>query len=265
MIVKLSVLLYSNYSPKSKQIMQLIQNCGFDFVAATQLVFFSIDNENIRRRILANKQIQISSVPCILIVYDDGGVEKYEGATCFRWINEIIQKNLPPLPPPPPPPPPPQPQPTPFMPQDQYYEENLPLPPPPPPPQPPQPPQPQHQPPPHKESRAPNKSKTGITNLEDLPNIEEEEEENEPTPVSNIKRYPIGIRSNAGNYEIMEPEGFKSEFTDVIAEESANRKVGRGIKNSTDKNEKKDIMTLAQAMQKDRDKEVEKMGPPPIV
>ena len=87
---QLSVLLYSKYSNLSKDLTDLIQSSGVDFEKHLSLQFLCIDNEKIRKRITNNKQINITSVPCILLIYSDGGIEKYDGNHAFEWVNDII-------------------------------------------------------------------------------------------------------------------------------------------------------------------------------
>jgi len=53
-----------------------------------------IDNELVRKRIINSKKINISFVPSILVIYEDGGVEKYENNDAFVWVNEVIQRVL---------------------------------------------------------------------------------------------------------------------------------------------------------------------------
>jgi hypothetical protein len=40
--------------------------------------------------------MDIKTVPCLLIIYQDGGVEKYEDTKIFQWIENIIQQLSPP-------------------------------------------------------------------------------------------------------------------------------------------------------------------------
>ena len=87
-----SVLLYSKYSDTSKQIMNAMNSSGVDFFKIG-LQNLCIDNKEIRNRIIQNKQINITSVPCILVVFSDGIIEKYEGVHCFKWIDEIISSD----------------------------------------------------------------------------------------------------------------------------------------------------------------------------
>ena len=92
MSIKFTVLLYSKYSPSSNKITGIIQQYSTVFTENFNIRLLCIDNENIRKRILSSKKITISSVPCILIIYNDGGVEKYENDDAFTWVNDIVQR-----------------------------------------------------------------------------------------------------------------------------------------------------------------------------
>jgi hypothetical protein len=96
-----SVLLYSKYSSLSKSLMNMIQTSGVDFTTKFSLQPLCIDNEEIRARVLKNTQLQVTTVPCLLIIFPDGGVEKYDGARVFEWVEGIIRQFAPPPPPPP--------------------------------------------------------------------------------------------------------------------------------------------------------------------
>lgn len=117
-----SVILYSKYSANCKRLFDLITANSLD-VDAIRIQSLCIDNDKIRKRIRENRQIDITSVPCILCIFPNGGVEKYDGAHAFAWMDNIVAKFAPPPPPPPPahrqqpPPPPPTPS------QDEEEEE----------------------------------------------------------------------------------------------------------------------------------------------
>ena len=85
-----SVLLYSKYSTTSKQLMDIMNSSKVDFKKSTGLQNLCVDNEQVRNRIIQNKQINITSVPCILVIFPDGIIEKYEGFHVFKWVEEII-------------------------------------------------------------------------------------------------------------------------------------------------------------------------------
>jgi hypothetical protein len=98
---QLSVLLYSKYSSVCKNLMNTIQTSGVDFAAKLSLQTLCIDNKEIRNRILKNQQIQVTTVPCLLLIFPDGGIEKYDGAHVFEWVEGIIRQHAPsPLQPP---------------------------------------------------------------------------------------------------------------------------------------------------------------------
>ena len=86
-----SILFYSKYSVSSKKLTDFINSSGLD-TNLINLQNVCIDNEEVRKRILNNKQIGITSVPCLLLIYQDGGIEKYDGDVIFRWFEEIVNK-----------------------------------------------------------------------------------------------------------------------------------------------------------------------------
>jgi len=107
---RLCVLLYSKYSPMSTKLLSALSSCPVDLTNVVGLTSVCIDNEQVRKRILKNGKIEVGSVPCVLIVYRSGGVEKYEGSGAFQWIEEAVSQFAPPPQPQPQPQPPPPPQ-----------------------------------------------------------------------------------------------------------------------------------------------------------
>lgn len=102
-----SVLLYSKYSQTCNKLFEITNSSGIDFSKILSTV--CIDSEDIRKRIKNDKRFGIQSVPCLLLLYINGTVEKYEGPDVFVWTTNIISRLNPPPPPPPPlPSPPPQ-------------------------------------------------------------------------------------------------------------------------------------------------------------
>ena len=89
---QLSVLLYSKYSSLSKRLMNIINTSNVDFTKKFALQTLCIDNQQIRDRVLKNKQIEITTVPCILLTFPDGGIEKYDGIYVFEWVEGIIKQ-----------------------------------------------------------------------------------------------------------------------------------------------------------------------------
>lgn len=92
MSIKFTILLYSKYSKFSTNIISTINQYQNIFVENFNMKTLCIDNENIRKRILSSKKISITCVPSILVIYEDGGVEKYENTDAFNWIEEIIKR-----------------------------------------------------------------------------------------------------------------------------------------------------------------------------
>lgn len=92
MSIKFSVLIYSKYSKFSSEIVSQFNQYQNAFVENFNMKLLCIDNELVRKRILNSKKINISFVPSILVIYEDGGVEKYENNDAFIWVNEVIQR-----------------------------------------------------------------------------------------------------------------------------------------------------------------------------
>ena len=94
MSIKFTILLYSKYSKFSTNIISTINQYQNIFVENFNIKLLCIDNENIRKRILNSKKINITGVPSILVIYNDGGVENYENNDAFNWVDEIIKRAL---------------------------------------------------------------------------------------------------------------------------------------------------------------------------
>jgi len=104
---QVAILLYSNYSNYSKQLLANLNTVPLDML---KLQTICVDNEHVRKRILKSKTINITMIPALLLLYNNGGVEKYDGQNVFNLIETLIQKYLPPPPPPEPQVPPPDPE-----------------------------------------------------------------------------------------------------------------------------------------------------------
>jgi hypothetical protein len=81
-----SAILYSKYSINSVNLVNTIKNSNID------ISMICIDNEKIRKRIMNSKNITVTEVPCILNIYQDGSIEKYEGETCFEYVDSMISQ-----------------------------------------------------------------------------------------------------------------------------------------------------------------------------
>jgi len=85
------VILYSKYSPECQKILQVYNP---NLMGYFKLV--CIDSAIIRARLAKSKSIQITTVPCVLLVYPRNKVEKFEGEGVTDWILRQIAQNLPP-------------------------------------------------------------------------------------------------------------------------------------------------------------------------
>ena len=86
----ISILMYSKYSQQCIKVIELI-NKG-NFLEATKLKLVCIDNEKIRKRVLKSKKIKVNSVPCMLLFFSNGNVEKHDGVNLFNWVYSTIEK-----------------------------------------------------------------------------------------------------------------------------------------------------------------------------
>ena len=230
------VILYSKYSHNCKKLMDMVRNTITNF-ENTELSNICIDNKDIRKKILKSKTLLVKAVPCILILYPDGGVEKYEGGTAFRWVEEIIKNKK----------------------QQEKTEpviiSNL----------------------PDDKKLVKNnddvkikinekkKSNKKVTMIDELPSEDEDGEENifenHENPVeddeqfSQLKPPPSGIRSGVGNYEINEFGEFEEQSREVKRGIKTESGSSTGVKNSS-------LLATAMAMQKNREKEDSSKIPP---
>jgi len=92
MDIKFSTVLYSKFSETSQNFINMLSKLPDDLKSNLSFNILSVDNPKIRKTILQDKNLNIKNVPCLLIVYNDSRVEKYEGSDAFRWIEEILTK-----------------------------------------------------------------------------------------------------------------------------------------------------------------------------
>jgi hypothetical protein len=257
------VLLYSQYSSHCKNLIDLVQKYSIDF----GLTNICIDNEKIRNQIMSSKKITIECVPCILIYFADGVVEKYDGSNAFRYIEDLITKSLPP----PPPLPVSVPLPVPVNNQNDWNDEEnfeqIDISPPKTRPKKPKSTQKNSRRAPTNDneeeqlisSAPPRKTAKNVktptaTSIED---IETDEDAYEEQKEYKIKKPVSVMRTDAGNYEIDPDFGNDAE--------SPKRDVKRGIKSSTQiggsSASKSDILSAAQTMQQLREREDDELHP----
>jgi len=85
------ILLFSKYSSNSKKLLDLFKNINLRLL---NIQTICIDNADIRKRIKNSKTIEIKTVPCILVLYSDGGVEKFDGDNVFQFSENIINNYM---------------------------------------------------------------------------------------------------------------------------------------------------------------------------
>jgi hypothetical protein len=85
------MLLFSKYSDPSKRLLGLIHENNLSEKLNINLV--CIDNEIVRKKI-ESSEIEISVVPCLLVVQDKTQVKKYEGKELNDWISFQFQQQL---------------------------------------------------------------------------------------------------------------------------------------------------------------------------
>ncbi len=117
------IVLHSKYSTQCRRITSIHDELTMNYI---KLV--CIDNAKVRERLLKSKSIQVKTVPCVLLVYPNNKIEKFEGANVTDWIIKQITQNTPNTPNPPNPqntPNPPNPQNTPQPTQPQNLAQSV--------------------------------------------------------------------------------------------------------------------------------------------
>ena len=229
-----SVFIYSKYSSNCKRLNDMIQESKINFSDRLGLQFLCVDNTNIRQRIMGCDNLDIDVVPCILIIFPNGGVEKYEGPHAFRWIETMITRFTPPPPPRPTPPqlvyrqPPPPPQ------EEDDEEDSAPQ------------PRRKSQRPRMRPIQKPQQKQPQQTSIDDIPTDDEEED-----PMGNrhhASRPRARLRKNRGNYE--ESEGL---FDAPLPEtRGPSQSALRPKIQQTTANDPTSLMAKADAMRKNR-------------
>jgi hypothetical protein len=164
-----TIILYSKYSNSSTTLIKMLNSYPVDLESYFNLNLVCIDNENIRNQVLNSKNIQIKSVPTLLVISDNEEVNLYEHDTILKWFNEQISKN--PKLKPPTPPTPPEPSYSPPKQQDIVDDKA-----------------------PHEELGNKNKP-TFKTNIDEI-------DLNEKIDESNINRPPVPMINNEGGYDL---------------------------------------------------------------
>ena len=86
MEIQYTAMLNSRYSQPCQNFLNILFDSDIDYKNLLKFVKINIDNKEIRKQILSSNNIDIKYVPCILIIYTNGSVEKYEGNDSFKWL-----------------------------------------------------------------------------------------------------------------------------------------------------------------------------------
>lgn len=80
---------YSKYSPVCKNLLSLYDP------SKTFIRFVCIDNKSVRAKFTQSSNFRLSSVPCILMTYENGECEKFEGPNVSVWLESQLSALLP--------------------------------------------------------------------------------------------------------------------------------------------------------------------------
>jgi len=87
-----AILIYSKYSKKSKSFLEQVQSF-MNLNPTITLHMLCIDNETIRKAVLEDVYgYRIQFVPCVILFYSDGTMEKKEGLDAFTWIRSVSEQ-----------------------------------------------------------------------------------------------------------------------------------------------------------------------------
>lgn len=86
---KFCVLLYSDYSKASIELINYIKNIPLDFPTMVGLTMICIDNPDFKKILYDN---QIKYVPTLLVEYYNGTKQKFERDSIYLWINQIMNR-----------------------------------------------------------------------------------------------------------------------------------------------------------------------------
>ena len=79
------VYLYSKYSASCKEFSDRITTSTLK----DSFNLLCVDNKDIRKVVVSSKY-SIKSIPCVLCVFSNSVIEKYEGEQAFRWLDQFV-------------------------------------------------------------------------------------------------------------------------------------------------------------------------------
>lgn len=80
---------YSKYSKISQEYLKLLQR-----QKEHNIDLICIDNKDIREKIRNDKTINITEVPCIIIMYSNEFIEKMSTSESYNWVKGILDKQI---------------------------------------------------------------------------------------------------------------------------------------------------------------------------
>jgi len=81
--------LYSKYSNKCQEVLNVIRDVEY-------IEKVCVDSPQMREFILNANNIRVTVVPCVLVIYASGDIEKYDNHSLTLWLQEMIRVNSPP-------------------------------------------------------------------------------------------------------------------------------------------------------------------------
>ena len=86
-------LFYSKYSEKCKSLMNALKECPINFYEKTGVKIVCLDNKNIRKRVLQDKNIRLKTVPTIVML-NNGNVLKLNYFQIIKWIETVVYNEM---------------------------------------------------------------------------------------------------------------------------------------------------------------------------
>ena len=78
-----STFLYSKFSQSCKNFTQRVRKSGITFFQ-----YVNIDDKNSRTVL---KTVNIKEIPCIVVIYDTGDKEVFQGRKAYDWFNSVVR------------------------------------------------------------------------------------------------------------------------------------------------------------------------------
>lgn len=79
------VLVYSKHSVHAMNLLHTMEG-------VLEFRKLSIDHPDVRHRLATHNRFGIHVVPCILVMYSNGSIQKYEGQDAYTWVHSTLQK-----------------------------------------------------------------------------------------------------------------------------------------------------------------------------